>query len=322
MNLTERTLEYLQKRRNKILEGGINSVPSPFKRFSNDFIGVEQGKYYVCTAGTKGGKTQLASYLFIYNPLLYAYQHPEQMRIKIFYYPLEETPEDIMKRFMSHLLYRFSNRKIRISTTDLQSSRNEYPIEQSVLDTLKKDDYMKILNFFEEHVIFSTSRNPTGVYNEVRRYMEENGQVYTRKQKVKDDFGNTKEVDAFDYYVPNDPNEYVIVFTDHASLIQAERGMTLKQSVDKLSEYFVILRNRYNVSPVLVQQQAFESESLDAYKEKRLRPTAQTLADSKYSSRDANILLGIFSPFRFELKEYLGYDITVFRDNIRFLEVV
>ena len=130
---------------------------------------------------------------------------------------------------------------------------------------------MKILNFFEEHVIFSTSRNPTGVYNEVRRYMEENGQVYTRKQKVKDDFGNTKEVDAFDYYVPNDPNEYVIVFTDHASLIQAERGMTLKQSVDKLSEYFVILRNRYNVSPVLVQQQAFESESLDAYKEKRLR---------------------------------------------------
>ena len=130
MNLTERTLEYLQKRRNKILEGGINSVPSPFKRFSNDFIGVEQGKYYVCTAGTKGGKTQLASYLFIYNPLLYAYQHPEQMRIKIFYYPLEETPEDIMKRFMSHLLYRFSNRKIRISTTDLQSSRNEYPIEE------------------------------------------------------------------------------------------------------------------------------------------------------------------------------------------------
>lgn len=322
MNLTERTLNYLQERKDKILNGGINSIPSPFIRFSNDFIGVEQGKYYCVTASTKGAKTQFASFVFIYTPLLYAYHHPEQLRIKIFYYPLEETPEDIMKRFMSHLLFMLSKGKIRISVTDLQSSKNDNPVEQNVLDTLKQEEYMNILEYFEEHIQFSTSRNPTGVYNEVKRYMEENGTVHKRKQKVKDDFGTTKEVDAFDYYEPNDPNEYVIVFTDHASLIQVERGMTLKQSVDKLSEYFVVLRNRYNVTPVLVQQQAFSQESLDNYKEKRLRPDSQGLADSKYSARDANLLLGLFSPFKFELKEYLGYDISKFRDNIRFLEVI
>lgn len=36
----------------------------------------------------------------------------------------------------------------------------------------------------------------------------------------------------------------------------------------------------------------------------------------------ANIILGLFSPARFDLKEYLGYDITKFKDNIRFLEVI
>lgn len=35
-----------------------------------------------------------------------------------------------------------------------------------------------------------------------------------------------------------------------------------------------------------------------------------------------NVALGLFSPFRFGLKEYLGYDITKFKDSIRFLEVL
>lgn len=35
-----------------------------------------------------------------------------------------------------------------------------------------------------------------------------------------------------------------------------------------------------------------------------------------------NCLLGIFSPFRHELPEYKGYDITKLKDNVRFLEVI
>lgn len=71
------------------------------------------------------------------------------------------------------------------------------------------------------------------------------------------------------------------------NLIDTERGMTLKQSMDKLSEYLAkYLRNRYKFSPVVIQQQAFESESNDAFKLNRLRPSAQGLGDSKYISRD------------------------------------
>lgn len=36
----------------------------------------------------------------------------------------------------------------------------------------------------------------------------------------------------------------------------------------------------------------------------------------------SNIVLGLFSPFRFGLPEYMGYDIKKFKDNIRFLEVI
>jgi len=35
-----------------------------------------------------------------------------------------------------------------------------------------------------------------------------------------------------------------------------------------------------------------------------------------------NICLGLFSPFKYELKVYMGYDIARFRDNMRFVEVL
>lgn len=35
-----------------------------------------------------------------------------------------------------------------------------------------------------------------------------------------------------------------------------------------------------------------------------------------------NICIGLFSPARYELKDYLGYDITMFKDNIRFMEIL
>lgn len=35
-----------------------------------------------------------------------------------------------------------------------------------------------------------------------------------------------------------------------------------------------------------------------------------------------NIAIGIHNPYKFKLKNYLGYDITFFKDNIRFAEVL
>lgn len=320
--LRERVIAGLEERRNKILNGGINSIPSPFVRFQDDFLGIEQAKFYLITSSTKGAKTQFASYVFIYNTLMYAYNHPEQVRVKIFYYPLEETPEDIMLRFMSYILYTISEGKVIISPTDLSSTRTDKIVNKEILDLLDSSIYQDLLQFFEEHIIFSSSANPTGVYSECKKYAEENGIVHRKPQKIKDELGVTKEVESFDYYVQNDPDEYRIIFIDHVSLISTERGMSLKQSIDKLSEYCVILRNRYKFSPVLIQQQAFAGESLDAYKENKVRPTIANLSDSKYPSRDCNICLGLFSPLKHGLHDYMGYDIGILKDNVRFLEVL
>lgn len=322
MSLRNRVIDNLKRRKENLLNGGINSIPSPFERFSDDFLGIEQGKYYVITSSTKGAKTQFASYVFIFHTLLYAYKNPDKLRLKIFYYPLEETPEDILVRFMSFLLYTLSGNRLRISPVDLRSSKNNKPVEDSILELLNSKEYTDIIDFFEKTIIFSSSTNATGVYSECRKYAEEHGTVYKRKQKIKTELGETREIDVYDHYVQEDPDEYRIIFYDHVSLTSTERGLTLKQSIDKLSEYCVLLRNRYNFSPVVIQQQAFAGESLDAFKENKLRPTIGNLADSKYPSRDANVVLGLFSPFKYELTEYHKYDIMKLKDNVRFLEIL
>lgn len=320
MSLTDRVIDTLQYRRDRLINGEINSIPSPFIRFSEDFIGIEQGKYYLITGSTKSAKTQFSSFVFVYNTLLYAYNNTDKCRVKILYYPLEETPEDILERFMAYIIYTLSG--TRVSPTDLRSTKNTRPLSQDIINLLKSEEYKKLFTFFEESIIFSPSCNPTGIFNECKKYAEENGTVHTKKQKVRGEFGEVKEIDVFDYYEPNDFNEYRLIVVDHVSLLHAERGYTLKQTIDKLSEYCVILRNRYKFSPIVIQQQALAGESLDAFKEGKLRPTIANLSDSKYTARDCNVALGLFSPMKHELREYLGYDITKFKDNIRFVEVL
>ena len=84
MSLKERVIENLRKRRQNLLEGKINSIPSPFKRFSNDFIGIEQGTYYCITSYTKGGKTQFLLNL-LFEALIYVFENISIVRLKIFY---------------------------------------------------------------------------------------------------------------------------------------------------------------------------------------------------------------------------------------------
>lgn len=320
LSIRERVLNDLSNRRERVLTGKINCIPSPFRRFRNSFPGVEQGKYYLITGGTKSAKTQFSSYLFIYNSLLFAYKYPEKVRLRIFYYNLEESKEDIMLRFMCYLLYIQSGYKIKVSPMELKSINNA--ADKEILDLLQSEEYKNILSFFEEHIIFGDRAYPTGIFLEVKKFLEEHGTTHKKKVVIKDEFGRMIDVDKFDYYESNDSDEYRLLFIDHISLISTEKDYTLKKSMDKLSEYCVLLRNRYKVSPVIIQQQSFDSESLGARSANMTKPTLATTSDSRYLARDCNIALGIYSPFKMELSEYKGYNITILRDNARFVEVL
>lgn len=307
MNLSNTTdvIDNLIKRRENAIHGGTNCIPFPFQRFHSEVPGVEQGQYVVITASQKTGKTQIANFLYVFSVLDYAYDHPSECSVHIIYFALEESVQRIIERYMSHLLFQLDG--IRITPSDLRSTSKEYPIPQEALDKLQSEPYQKRLQFFEDHIQFETENtNPTGILRVCEAYAKSVGKYESHKEKSNGLSG--RDVTIFDSYVQNDPNHYKICIIDHISLVDKEQGFRAKDSVDKVSEYFVkYLRNRYNYTCVAIQQQASESEGLEAMKQKRMTPTTATLSDSKYTARDADLVLGLFDPSKFGLRSWNGY---------------
>jgi len=292
LNLFSRTYEDLKRRRQKIIDGKVNCIPCSFQRFSEEWPGPEQRKYYGITGQQKSGKTQLADAMFLYHPFFYAFNNPDKIRFKLKYFSLEISAEEKYKQFLCHLLYILSKGKIRVSQRDINSTVAGNPISEEVLDILNKDEYKAYYKFFEDNVeIISHIRNPTGIHSYMKKYANTNGNWTYKEIDWQEDDGNMSKKKVKDFYTPNDPDEYVILIIDHISLITTEadngRAMSLHESISKLSsKYLIDLRDDYGYIPVIVQQQALAGESTENVKLGKLKPSVADLGDNKLTSRD------------------------------------
>lgn len=318
-DLFNRVKNQIKNRRERILEGKVNCIPWGLPRFERECPGIEQGKFYMVTAASKAAKTQLTDWLFLYNAVQQIIDNGLNIRLKVFYFTLEMSKEEKMLYCFSNILY--VKEGIRISPTDLKSTRAEGVLDERILEILEK--YKPYFEKIEEIVEFIDDiRHPYGMYNLVRKYALNNGTLHYRDIEI-----DGTPTTTVDYYEPNDPDEYVMIIIDHISLISTEKRnnvmLSLHESISVLSsDYLIKLRNRFNYIPIIIQQQALAGENLEHKKAGSLKPSPANLADNKLTIRDVNVAFGIFSPFRNEIPEYYKYDITEFRDNIRFLEIM
>ena len=326
MELYNRVIDDLITRKNRLEEGKVNSIPFSLHRFSTELPGIEQKTTYHVTASTKVGKTQLSDYLFLYTPYFYALKNKEKIRLKIFYFTLEMSKEQKYQQFMCHLLFMLSRGNIRITPKDLRSADIRNPLSQDILDILASDTYKQYFQFFEETVVFIDNiKNPFGIYKFMKQYAQSNGVQHT---KIVPFFNNnTGEVESQqeidDYYEANDPDEYVECVIDHIALLSPEKNGTLRDAIVKFSsEYSITLRNKYRYIMIIVIQQAAAQEGNENRKLGKLQPTLDGYGDAKVIARDADVIIGLFSPFRHGIQSYENYDITKFRDNIRFMELI
>lgn len=317
--LYDRVYEQIVNRRDRLLKGNINCIPWGFPRFEEENPGIEQGHYYLISANSKVGKTQIADWLFLYNTIQQVLENNLKIKLKIFYFSLEMTKEEKMLSAFANILY--IKEGLRIAPKDLKSTKADRILSEDVLLIIEK--YKPYFEKIEEIVEFIDDvRHPFGIYNLVREYALANGTVHYREIDID---GKITKVE--DYYEPNNPDEYVMIMIDHISLISPEKRngvqLTLHESISVLSsDYLIKLRNRFNYIPVVIQQQSAAQESVDNKKANKLKPSLDGLADNKLTGRDANVILGLFSPFRHEIPEYMGYDVVFFKDNIRFLEIM
>lgn len=324
MNKLEKDIERLKQRRQRVIEGKYNCIPFPFPRFKSFFPGVEQEKFIVITANQKIGKSKFTDFLLVYEPLFFSMEHPE-LKVKILYFTLEMSPSAKRDEFYCHLLYRLDG--IRVSPTDLRSTDIDNPVDEHILELLSSEKYRPYIEKFNEMVEFiDEDKNPTGINRRCRDYALAHGHLNFKDIEVTDPLTNnitTRQIiDSDNPYTPDDPEEYRIVIVDNASNLALESGMKKMENIDKLAKYGITLRNQLKYIFVLIQHQAQAQEGIENQKLNRIKPSSDGLADCKTTTRDANFVLGLYSPYKYGLREYEGYDITKFGNRIRFMEVI
>ena len=321
MDVFDRSIEKLKVRRRRILDGQINCIPLPFPRLRTWLPGIEKRRYTIVTANQKIGKSKLSDYLYVYEPFFYMIEHPDQLRFKVLYLTLEMGKEEKFYEFLCHLLYRLDN--IRISPTNLKSTDADNPCPEHILELIESERYQEYIRRFKETVIYIDDiRNPTGIYKRIRGFMLERGQFHYKKGTVKDENGLPMEVDVIDYFEHADEDEYIEVILDNYSNLMQEQGMDKRATIEKMSKYAIELRDKFDIHFCAIQHQAQAQEGIENQKLNKLYPSSDGLADCKTTTRDANLVLGLFSPFKYGLTEYEKYDITRFKNNIRFLLVI
>lgn len=334
--INDRINDIRQKRENR-LNGSYNCIPfsDNFPILSKYLPGIMKGIYYLITANSGIGKTQLAKYMFVKTPYDFIKKHPNSgLKLKILYFALEESKEEFIDTLIvAHL---FEKYHINIDVLELNSMYDK-ELDSSIIKKIEesKEYFEDLFSYIE--VIDSVS-NPFGIYKYCRQYSNENGDHFWTQLKLKNEnnrkFISHEEYESltkegkkewkYSHYTPNDPNEYVIVLTDHISLLQPENNTTLHQTMSKWSVDYCRkqITKHWKYTIVNIQQQAAASENVEHYKASKLEPSLDNLGDNKLTQRDALVVIGLFAPYRYKLNTYLGYDITKLKDNFRSLLIL
>lgn len=319
-------------------EGYFNCIPfMGLNRLEHFLPGIEQETYYLLTASSGVGKSKLARYLFIHNPYLFVKENPDtDIKLDVLYFSLEESKRKIILSEISK--YLFSKYNLVVSVKQLQSRGRYNTISSDVLEKIQEaEEYVN--EYLSCVQIIDNIRNPTGIYKYVRdfaltigTYYDKNNVALTPEEIENVRRGVGESYKKVSYYKKHNPKHYVIILTDHISLLEPESMgdtmLTQWQTIQRFSaNYCLHFRDKFGFIPVNVQQQAADKERVETnYKgdtiEQKLEPSLDGLGDNKTTQRDANVVLGLFAPDRYKIKEHDGYNITFFRDRYRSMSIL
>lgn len=305
----------LEVNRDRKLSGLHNSILTPFPNFNKYFPGFERGKYIITTASSGIGKTKITKFLFVINS--YKFCKVYNIPLRIYYFALEETKNNFWLSIISTQL--FHKYGIEVDSKTLKSVGESILTEDLLIKVKEVEkEVSDMMNYIE---VIDNISNPFGIY----KYVREKSEIYGKK--IGEGFNAI--------YKPNNPEEYVFIITDHISLLTAEKDpdtgekMSHWQAINKFSQEYCLkgFCKRWNYITVNIQQQEAAKEKQEyTFKgnsiEDKLEPSLDGLADNKLTQRDCDLVLGLFSPERYNITNFRDYNITKLKGCYRALKVI
>jgi replicative DNA helicase len=288
---------------------GLNTgIPHGHEKLTNYLPNIQKSTYYLVGGELSTGKSAFANDMFVYNPIDWYFENKNNSKIKLIipYYSFEIPKRDMMVKYIARRIYKkygilldvnyiLSRGKYRISDEHFNMVQTELPF----LDEL--DDIL---------IIQDLPKNPTGIWNDLLKIANDNG-TGIEQNKI------TKNYEFTGDYKAHNEDTFIIPVVDHIGLTKKEREFNKKEVIDKLSEYMIILRNKCGISPVLVQQLNRSLSSTDRFKINRVEPQLSDFKESGNTQEDANVVLALFSPQRYEIPTFRDYNIGRLKNRFR-----
>ena len=151
--------------------------------------------------------------------------------------------------------------------------------------------------------IIEGPENPVGVSKDLRKFALSRG-----KEEQIDEYNKV--------YIPNDPNEMVIVVMDTFNLLKLTKDLTTKKAViDKMSDEFRYARDFYGYTIAGVSQ--FNRDIANAFRIKNgdVEPQLEDFKESGQTQDDADFVMALFDPIRYKVDDPSGYKLAKLKDE-------
>jgi replicative DNA helicase len=310
-----------KKRVDDGLLGKYHGLPNGLNRFNRYLYGIQRKRYYLYGGLSGSAKTTLVDFKLL-NALSYAKKHGIKVYVK--YYSFEIDKETKQANFLSCHIF---NKHKKIIPPQKILGLGKFRLTEEEQELVNKE-LPYIDEIFSEIDFCFDPINPTGIYKDLLTHFNATGTFKMRSYKKTnhDKYGNEKEEDAklMESYTSNDPNSYTICVIDHLALCKSEGGKDVKQTIDKISEYTVLLRNICGLTAMYIQQfnQGLNSVDRQKFKGIDISPQQNDFKDSTNPYQDCDCAIGIMNAYKMDMEECLGYDLTQLKNRFRMLKII
>lgn len=203
-------------------------------------------------------------------------------------------------------------------------------VKPSIVEVLVKVYNERIIPLFGQYdsqgklekkgiIIFLEHReNPTGIRKYLINHAEKNGVVHYEKFIGTDGKTHQKMIG----YTPLNPDKTTYVITDHMRKLVREQKFTLKETVDKFSEYAVELKNiiKYTFVHIIHLNRSMTDVSRMKHQDDMLYPNSDDVKETGNLAEDCDFMFTLFNPNddRYQLNKHFGKMIKDIHGNLLF----
>jgi hypothetical protein len=294
------SFDLIEKEVNKGLAGKNNGIPLGFDRLNN-YVGIRKSMYTLVGGNTGSGKTSFIDDAYVLNPfdwIMSKQGRASGIKLKIIYRSMERSRTYKMAKWVSRRI--FYDQGIIIPVSRLLGWKDKMSKDEHDLFLMQRD-YIEGMN--DIITIIDGPDNPIGIAKNIKDHAMSRGSV--------------EQLDEYNkIYIPNNENEVTLVIVDHIGLLKLTKDHnTKKAAIDKMSDELRYARDFFGYSPVVVSQFNRSISNPMRIKAGDVEPQLEDFAESSQTQNDADVVMALFDPIRYNISDSSGYDLKRLQDD-------